>query len=355
MQRSYYHQLPLLPLSSEEIAELLGDLLGADPSLRRLRELIQERTGGNPFFIEEIVESLAETGALMGSRGSYRLGKPTEEIAVPATVQSVLAARIDRLPEREKQVLQAASVIGLNFSESLLRRAADLRDGDLPAALQALTNAEFLYQEALYPEEEYTFKHPLTQEVAYRSQLADRRARVHGEVARAIEELGKEKLGERAALLAYHWEQAGEPREAAKWHQRAAEWVGLNNPTEALRHWQSIRQRLDTLPETPENLVERATVRARVMTHLARMGDREDQAAGLFREGRELATRTGDPHVLSQVLNGFGLVRCFGGHVDEGLECLLESIQRADETEDKALRNLCTGRPNEVQGGPIDG
>jgi predicted ATPase len=105
MQRSYYHQLPLLPLSPEEIAELLGDLLGADPSLRHLRELIQERTGGNPFFIEEIVQSLVETGALVGTRGAYRLGKPAEEIGVPATVQTVLAARIDRLPEREKRVL----------------------------------------------------------------------------------------------------------------------------------------------------------------------------------------------------------------------------------------------------------
>src|SRR5262249_38057857 len=91
MQRSYYHQLPLLPLSAEEIGALLGDLLGPDPSLRQLRELIHERAGGNPFFIEEIVQSLVETGALAGSRGGHRLGKPAEEIGVPATVQSVLA------------------------------------------------------------------------------------------------------------------------------------------------------------------------------------------------------------------------------------------------------------------------
>src|SRR5215468_3638122 len=132
MQRSYYHQLPLLPLSPEEIAELLGDLLGADPSLRRLRKIIQERTGGNPFFIEEIVQSLDETGALVGTRGAYRLGRPAEEVGMPATVQSVLAARIDRLPEREKQLLQTASVIGEKFSETILRRVADVSDGDPP-------------------------------------------------------------------------------------------------------------------------------------------------------------------------------------------------------------------------------
>ncbi|HSD09764.1 MAG TPA: hypothetical protein VLF14_02190 [Candidatus Binatia bacterium] len=127
---------------------------------------------------------------------------PAEEIGVPATVQSVLAARIDRLPERDKWVLQTASVIGKKFSEPILRRVADLGDGDLPAALHALTNAEFLYQEALYLEAEYAFKHPLTQEVAYRSQLAERRARVHAAIAHAIEEVESGKLGERAALLA---------------------------------------------------------------------------------------------------------------------------------------------------------
>jgi adenylate cyclase len=311
MQRSYYHQLPLLPLSPEEISELLADQLGIDPSLRRLRELIQERTGGNPFFIEEIVQSLVETGAVAGTKGAYRLVTPAEDIGLPVTVQSVLAARIDRLADREKQVLQTASVIGKNFSEPILRRVVEFGDEDLPAALHALRDAEFLYQEALYPEADYAFKHPLTWEVAYRSQLSERRARVHRTVACAIEEVGKEKLGERAALLAYHWEQAGDAREAARWHRRAAEWLGTNNPSEALSHWQSMRKLVDTLPDTPENLAERAWARAQIMTHLARLGDVEDQVTLLFREGRELAARSGDPHVLSQVLNGFGMVQCW--------------------------------------------
>ncbi len=254
MQRSYYQQLPLLPLGPEAIKELFADLLGTDASLRPLTARVQERTGGNPFFIEEIAQSLVETGVVAGTRGAYRLLMPAAEVGLPATVQSVLAARIDRLPEREKRVLQTAAVIGEKFSEPILRRVADLGDGDLPAALHALMSGEFLYQEALYPEAEYAFKHPLTQEVAHRSQLAERRARVHAAVARTIEELEAQKLGERAALLAYHWEQAGDAREAAKWHRRAAEWVGLNNSAEALRHWGSVRQLLDTLPETPENL-----------------------------------------------------------------------------------------------------
>src|SRR5262249_22790736 len=150
-------------------------------------------------------------------------------------------------------------------------------DGDLPAALHALTSAEFLYQESLYPEAEYTFKHPLTQEVAYRSQLTERRARVHAAIASAIEELESGRLGERAALLAHHWQHAGDAEEAAKWHRRAAEWIGLNNSPEAFRHWQSVRQLLDTLPETSEKLAERAAVRAQIMNYLAREGDVEDE------------------------------------------------------------------------------
>src|SRR5262249_39116253 len=292
----------------------------------------------NPFFIEEVVQSLVETGALGGTRGAYRLGKPAEEVGLPASVQSILAARIDRLPQREKQVLQTASVIGQQFSESILRRVADVSHGDLVGALHGLTNAEFLYQEALYPEAEYSFKHPLTQEVSYRSQLTERRARVHSAVARAIEKVDSGKLGERAALLAYHWEHAGDAREAAKWHRRAAEWVGLNNSAEALRHWQSVREHLDTLPETPGNLVERAAVRAQLMTHLARLGDPQDHATSLYREGRELAARSGDPQILSLVLHGFGLLLAqTGAAVDEALDLLLRSVRLADETEDVGL------------------
>ena len=337
MQRSYYHQLPLAALGPEAIAELLADLLGTHSSLQRLRELIQERTVGNPFFIEEIVQSLVETGALSGSRGAYRLATSVEEVGLPPTVQSVLAARIDRLPEREKRVLQTASVIGKRFSEPILRRV-EIGDGDLSAALHALTNAEFLYEEALYPQAEYTFKHPLTQEVAYRSQLAERRLRVHGAVARTIEELAEGKLGDRAALLAYHWEHADDARVAAKWHRRAAEWVGLNNNAEALRHWAAARRLLDTLPETPENLAEGAEVRAAIMSNLARAGDPEDQATALFREARELATRGGDPHVLSQVLSSFGYLRLFAGAAAEAIDLHLQAIRRADETEDLGLR-----------------
>jgi adenylate cyclase len=120
MPRSHYQQLSLAPLSSAAIGELLRDLVGDDPSTTDLAARIHARTAGNPFFAEEVVQSLIESGQLAGTRGGYRLATPVEQLAVPPSVQGVLAARIDRLPEREKNVLQVASVIGRDFAVALL-------------------------------------------------------------------------------------------------------------------------------------------------------------------------------------------------------------------------------------------
>src|SRR5262249_51244955 len=196
-----------------------------------------------PFFIEEIVRDLVETGTLVGTKGAYQLARPVNDLAVPASVQAVLAARIDRLPEREKQVVQIASVIGKTFPEPVLERVvvgadptSTLAASEIAPALAALSDAEFVYEKAVYPEREYAFKHPLTQQVAYESLLRDRRRRTHATVARVLEDLDAAKLDERAALLAHHWEAAGEPVLAARWHARAAEWIGLNAYAEAYAH-----------------------------------------------------------------------------------------------------------------------
>jgi hypothetical protein len=145
-QKSWYRQIPLTPLGKEAIAELLADLLGSDPSIAALAGPIHARTGGNPFFTEEVAQTLIESGALEGKRGAYRLVTPIERLEVPATVHAVLAARIDRLPEREKRVLQVASVIGKDFAEPLLAEVAALPPDELKASLAELRRAEFLYE-----------------------------------------------------------------------------------------------------------------------------------------------------------------------------------------------------------------
>src|SRR5439155_15644247 len=208
-----------------------------------------------------LVQALAEAGSLQGERGAYRLVAPVEAAAVPASVKAVLSARIDRLSAREKAVLQAAAVIGKEFPQPVLERVVDLRPRKLEDALRDLVAGEFVYEQELYPEALYAFKHPLTREVAYGSQLGERRAKVHAAVARAIAAHYPERLDERAALLAQHWEAAGETLEAARWHARGAIWSGTSDPTQALRHWHKVRELADALPESAETAALRLEAR----------------------------------------------------------------------------------------------
>ncbi len=204
-----YTALPLRPLDEPSLAALLRDRLGTDPSLVRLAERIPDRAGGNPFFVEELIRDMVESGGLEGERGAFRAAAPIDEAALPATVQTVLAARIDRLSQRDRTVLQAAAVIGHRFTEPLLKRVTGLDDKELGAALRALVGADLLVRSATTAAG-FAFKHDLTQEVAYRSELSERRARIHGAVARALEQQHPDKRDELAALITHHLEEAGE-------------------------------------------------------------------------------------------------------------------------------------------------
>lgn len=212
MARSYYRPVPVVPLAAAAIRALLADLLGPDGSLAELRERIVERVAGNPFFAEELVQSLAEAGYLEGRRGAYRLGRTVDHTALPASVIAVLGARIDCLSERDKTVLQTAAVIGREFSQPVLAAAIDLAESQLEEALGELLAAGYIFRRALYPRPEYAFEHPLTRDVAYGSLLGERRASAHVAVARALEQQGGELLDEQAAVIAHHYEQASSER-----------------------------------------------------------------------------------------------------------------------------------------------
>jgi predicted ATPase/class 3 adenylate cyclase len=202
--KTYYTQLrldPLLPASAETF---LAALLGDDPSLAPLTPLLIARTQGNPFFLEESVRTLVETGVLVGTPAAYRLVKPLESLQVPATVQAVLASRIDRLPPEEKQLLQTAAVIGTDVPFALLRAIADMSEAALHRSLAHLQAAEFLYETRLFPELEYTFTHALTYEVAYGSLLLERRRVLHTRIVEALEALAPERVAEQVERLAHH-------------------------------------------------------------------------------------------------------------------------------------------------------
>ena len=338
-QKSWYRQIPLTSLDHEATGGLLNSLLGNDSSISELTVPIHTRTGGNPFFIEELAQHLIETDHLDGTRGNYKLATPLDRLEVPATVNTVLAARIDRMAERDKRLLQTASVIGKDFSESLLAAVAELANDELRAALAGLCRAEFLHEQSIYPAVEYAFKHPLTQEVALGSLLKERRRHVHAAVARAIESQDASHLDERAALLAHHWEEAGEVLQAAHWHKRAAEWIGVTNAAEGVRHWDRVRGLLRTLPRTEETLQLGNTACLGSLTLGWRLRTTTEDGASIFEEGRSLAEESGDVATLAALYGSYaGVLGIAGGYSDERVFYSREAVRLADQTEDQSLQ-----------------
>src|SRR5262249_14438295 len=194
--KTYYTQLRLDPLSPVSADELLQALLGDDASLQPLTPLLIARTEGNPFFLEESVRTLVETEVLVGEPGAYRLTQALPTVQVPATVQAVLAARIDRLPTEEKRLVLTAAVIGTEVPLPLLQAIAELPEDAVQRGLAHLQAAEFLYETRLFPEREYTFKHALTHEVAYNSLLQERRRMLHARIVETLEQKGGDRVVE---------------------------------------------------------------------------------------------------------------------------------------------------------------
>lgn len=326
----------LEPLGADATAELLHALLGDDPSLGDLPSRIAERTAGNPFFVEEAVRALADTGVLAGVRGAYRLVAPDSAIVLPATVQAVLAARIDALPEGDKALLQTAAVIGRTFARDVLRRVTGSDDASIDRALDALVRAEFLAPagSAGRAGAAYAFAHPLTHEVAYRTQLAARREQLHAAVARALEEIWDGRTHEIAALLAHHHEHAGDRLAAARWSRAAAERAMRSDVAEAVRLWTKARDLVAGLPDEPE------TVEIGIWSHIQllnlgwRAGLGDDEARRLFESGLEIAQRASDASARSGVLVTYGALRGLAGDSHAALELVTEAARLARETTD---------------------
>jgi class 3 adenylate cyclase len=341
MQKSWYQQLPLMPLGPDAIRELLEDLLGEDESIGDLADAIHARTAGNPFFTEEVVQTLVESRHLVGDRGSYRLATPIDKLEVPTRVQPVLAARIDRLPEREKSLLQTAAVIGTEFPEPILKAVAELPDDDLGDALRSLKMGEFIYEQALFPVAEYAFKHPLTQQVALDSQLRERRRRIHKAVASTIEAAHSEKLDEQAALLAHHWEEAGQDLIAASWHSRAAEHTGTTDMAQSFRHLERVRHLVRKFVEQDVKAAKLGADACRRALALGfRLGLSEDEGAALFDEGKQWAAQANDNDVAGLLECAFSISRVTKGDVARGLEHAEAGAGLLAESSNDELRSL---------------
>jgi len=253
--KTYYTQLRLDPFGEEEAQELLRALLGEEASEEReaLEQLVLAKTQGNPFFIEELVQTLVEEGVLVGEQGHYHVNQSPSELHTPATVHGVIGARIDRLPPQDKGLLQTLAVIGKEFSLGLLRAVVDQGEDEVLRGLSHLQAAEFIFEQPAFPDPEYTFKHALTQEVAYGSLLRERRGVLHERAGQAIESLYPQTLDAHYEELAYHYGRTANTPKAVKYLRLAGEQaVKRSAYGEAIGQLRRGVELVKTLPETRE-------------------------------------------------------------------------------------------------------
>jgi class 3 adenylate cyclase/predicted ATPase len=259
---AHYTHLRLDPLPQESTGELLEALLGRDPELQALERHLIDRTGGNPFFLEESVRTLVETGVLVGERGAYRLAKAFQATLVPPTVQAVLASRVDRLPPDAKRLLQAAAVIGTDVPYPLLQAIAEMSDEALHDGLAHLQAAEFLYDTTRSPDREYTFKHALTHEVVYRSLLHERRTALHGRIVEAFEALYADRLGQHVERVAHHAVQGRLWEKAVRYLRESGIKAEARSALrEAIDSFQQALEAIRHLPESPSTLADALDLR----------------------------------------------------------------------------------------------
>jgi tetratricopeptide (TPR) repeat protein len=317
--KTYYTQMRLDPLGAENSGELLSAMLGDAAALGPLKATIIERTEGNPFFIEEMVQVLFDQGVL-ARNGAVSLARPLTSIAIPSTVKGILAARIDKLAPAEKDLLQSLAVIGKEFPIGLVRRAVGKRDDELAPILSNLQIAEFIYEQPAFPENEYTFKHALTQEVAYDSVLMERRRIIHERTASALEEMFAATLDDHLAELAHHYTRSANAPNAIEYLRRAAEQAGIRSAyNDAIGYAREALRLIATMPESRER--DQKELKLQMMLGpliVAVQGFSSPELAASVERAQELCRAAGETPEMFGVLAGLWSFDHAHGQLREG-------------------------------------
>ena len=334
--KTAYSQMRLDALAAESAGELLESLLGNDPGLAPLKQLLVKR--GNPFFLEETVQMLLETKALEGSRGRYRLTQPLQTLQVPPTVQTILAARIDRLTPEDKRLLQTASVVGKDVPFALLQAIAQLPDEALRGGLDRLRAAEFLYETGLFPDLEYAFKHALTHEVTYASLLQERRRNLHARIVEAIETLYRDRVGEHIERLAEHAVRGNLSEKAVEYlRQSGAKAISRSAYTNAVAALEQGLAILDRLPETRSTIEQGVDMRLDLRNALTLLTE-PGRSLEICDEAARLAEKLGDRRRIgwAWAIQSMALYTAFRRR--EALTSAERACAAASEVGDIALR-----------------
>jgi tetratricopeptide (TPR) repeat protein len=333
--KSYHNQLTLHRLSNRESLEMAIHVLGTKEIEKELEELILEKTEGVPFFIEEFIKSLKDLRIIERKGNTYQLSKDIHQLTVPTTIQDVIMARVDSLPEGAKEVLQSGSVIEREFGYGLINRVMGIREQELLSHLSALKDSELLYERGIYPHSTYVFKHALTREVIYGSILAKRKKKLHEEIGNAIGELNKDNLSEHFEMLAEHfiksenYEKGAEySRLAARKAQKAASFK------DAIIHGEKRTACLEKLPRTED--VEKNIIDSRLTLGLYNIqGSYFNEAKEAIEPIVDLAVKHGDKRRLSQIYTILG-THSFVSQEDfpKAFEYLKEALKIAEELND---------------------
>jgi class 3 adenylate cyclase/tetratricopeptide (TPR) repeat protein len=324
--RTQYTQLRLDPLRQKTAGEMLDFLLSEAPELAPLKQLIVERTEGNPFFIEEMVQVLLDDGAL-ARNGQVKLIKPLAELKIPATVQAILSARIDRLPSAEKELLQTLAVIGKTLVLELIKAVTHGSEEQLQLMLTDLQIAEFIYEQPAIGDVEYTFKHALTHDVAYNSLLQERRRTLHERIGTALEALHRQQIDDHLDYLAHHFHRSDNAAKAVEYLRLAGEqsWR-RSSPKEALAYLREALERTKALPAEERDRAELA-VQFALGSALTAESWVAPEKVHAFERVSELAARTGTAAEVFPAL--WHLAEAYIGQ---------EKLARADELAQQCLR-----------------
>ncbi|KPK21215.1 MAG: hypothetical protein AMK69_22260 [Nitrospira bacterium SG8_3] len=329
--KSYHSQLNLIRLSNRESLSMATHLLQTEEIDRDLEELILEKTEGIPFFIEEFVKSLREQEIIEKRGNRCQMAKDIKEATIPSTIQDVIMARVDSLPEGAKEVLQIGAVIDREFSYELIKEVSGLPEQDLLSRLSGLRDSELLYERGVFPENHYVFKHALTQEVAYDGLLEKRRKEIHEKIARAIEELSSERLEEYYELLAYHYVRSDDKKKAVEYlgkaNQKAAKVSALQD---AKAYFEKAMKILDTLPGSEKNQEKRLSllVDQAMVFHLL---SRDQEYYDLLTKYEPIAAKVENAGLVGAFYGRLGLCEHTFGYFDQATQTLTNAAKLCEE------------------------
>ena len=317
--KAWCSRLRLETLGEGSADEMLSAILGDTPALAPLKELIVTTTGGVPFFMEETVQALFDEGALARQNGTVTLVRPLESLRIPPTVQAILAARIDRLHNDEKNLLQTLAILGREFVLSLARAVAGKSEDELERLIARLQLGEFVYEQPSIVDVEYIFKHALTQEVAYNSVLLERRKRLHEHVGHAIETIYTASLDDHLAELAHHFSRSGNQVKAVEYlHLAGTQAMARGALPQAIRDFEQTLALLKGFPSGAErDALELQTLSPLGTAYIAARGYAAPEVGPVFVHARELVRK--NRATATAIRRGVGQFRLAGGPWRDGL------------------------------------